>query len=189
MNAAAARAIPAHELVAAITNNTAGEPVAAREVIIQRVFDAPARLLFLAYSKPEHLKRWFGPKTWPLTHCEVDFRVGGLFRFGMTGPDGTQTPRFGGEYLEIIPNEKIVYDNGMIADDAVRDAGRAPPEQRMLLTITFVEQAGKTTLTIHTIFGSIAMFNEHTGRGYVGGVNSGLDQLVDVIAALAQKAV
>lgn len=177
MNAAAAAA------VAAIHNNKAGEPAEKREVVIERVFDAPARLLFLAYSKAEHLKAWFGPKGWPLSTCEVDFRVGGQFRFAMTGPGGMQTPRFGGEYLEIIPNEKIVYDNGMVSDDG----GRLPPEQRMLLTITFNEKAGKTTLKIHTLFGSIAMFEEHTGRGYVGGVNSGLDQLVDVVIALAQK--
>lgn len=167
-----------------VAPGTNAEPVSAREVVIQRVFDAPARLLFLAYSKPEHIKKWFGPRGWPLTHCEMDFRVGGHFRFGMTGPDGAQTPRFGGQYLEIIPGEKIVYDNGFFADDG----SKSSPEQTMVVTITFVEAAGKTTLTLHTLFGSIAMFKEHTGQGFVVGTNSGLDQLVDVVAAL-QKGV
>ena len=55
----------------------AAVPEAQREVIITRVFDAPARLLFEAYAKPEHVKRWFGPRGWPLTLVEMDFREGG----------------------------------------------------------------------------------------------------------------
>lgn len=163
----------------AIVHNDKNESVADREVVIERVFDAPARLLFLAYSKAEHLRQWFGPKGYPLTRVEMDFRVGGLYRFAMTGPDGKQGPLFGGEYLEIVANEKIVYTNGFLADDAP-----TPTTDRMLLTITFKEKAGKTTLTIHTLFGSIEMKNTHVGYGYVMGVNSGIDQLVDVVAAL-----
>ena len=60
-----------------------------QELVITRIFDAPARLLFKAYSEPEHIMRWFGPKGWPVTLCEMDFRVGGKFRFAMTGPSGT----------------------------------------------------------------------------------------------------
>jgi hypothetical protein len=57
----------------------------------------------------------------------------------------------------------------------------------MVVTITFIEAGGKTTLTVHTLFGSIAMFKEHTGQGFVVGTNSGLDQLVDVVAALHKQ--
>ena len=57
-----------------------------REIVITRVYDAPARLLFEAYSRPEHIKRWFGPVTWPLTKAEMDFRVGGEFHFQMSLP-------------------------------------------------------------------------------------------------------
>jgi len=60
------------------------------------VFDAPARLLFKAYSTREQLVKWFGPEGWPLTLCEMDFRTGGRFRFAMTGPDGVQNTPFGG---------------------------------------------------------------------------------------------
>jgi uncharacterized protein YndB with AHSA1/START domain len=155
----------------------AAESVAEREVVISRDFDAPARLLFLAYSTPEHLKRWFGPRGWPLTLCEVDFRVGGRFRFGMTGPDGRPNTPFGGEYLEIVPNRRIVYDN----------AFEAPGAEKLIVTITFDERDGKTTLTIHTLFASIAMRNEHVGGGFVAGVNSGLDQLVEVVAEVAGR--
>lgn len=152
------------------------EPVADREVVIEREFDAPARLLFEAYAKPEHVMKWFGPKGWPLTLCEMDFRIGGRFRFAMTGPDGKQNTPFG-EYLEIVPNRKIVYDNGF----------ETPGEEKMVVTVTFDEKGEKTTLTIHTLFASVAMKNEHVGGGYVQGTNSGIDQLVDVVAEMRAK--
>ena len=152
-----------------------GEPESEREITITRVFDAPARLLFEAYSKPEHIMQWFGPKGWPVTLCEIDFRVGGRFRFAMTGPSGRQNTPFGGEYLEIVTNRKIVYDNGF----ETKGAGR------MVVTVTFDEfAAGRTRLTIHTVFGSIAMYRSHTSRGFEQGTNSGLDNLVDLVGRL-----
>jgi uncharacterized protein YndB with AHSA1/START domain len=154
------------------------EPASEREITITRVFDAPARILFEAYSKPEHIMRWFGPKGWPVTLCEMDFRVGGKFRFAMTGPSGRQNTPFGGEYLEIVPDRKIVYDNGF----ETKGAGR------MVVSVTFDEQAGgKTKLTIHTVFESIEMYKSHTSRGFEQGTNSGLDQLADLAAELAQR--
>jgi len=153
------------------------KPVAEREVTITRVYDAPARLLFEAYSKPEHIMNWFGPKGWPVTLCEMDFRVGGSFRFAMTGPSGRQNTPFGGEYREIVPNKKIVYDNGF----ETKGAGR------MLVTVTFNEKDNKTTLTIHTLFESIAMRNSHVSRGFEQGTNSGLDQLGELVAEMGAR--
>lgn len=155
-------------------SGSADEPAADREVIITRVFDVPARFLFEAYSKPEHIKKWFGPRGWPVTLCEMDFRKGGRFRMAMTGPSGKQNTPFGGEYLEILPNRKIVYDNGF----------ETPGAERMIVTVTFDEKGAKTTLTIHTLFASVAMKNEHLGLGYERGVGSSLDQLADVVAEL-----
>lgn len=155
----------------------ASEPDEKREVVITRVFDLPARFLFEAWSKPQHVRQWFGPKGWPITLCEIDFRVGGHFRFAMTGPDGKQNTPFGGEYLEIVPNRRIVYDN----------AFELPGAETMIVTVSFNEKQGKTTLTIHTLFASVAMFNEHVGGGFVEGVGSGLDQLADVAARMQSK--
>jgi uncharacterized protein YndB with AHSA1/START domain len=147
------------------------EPAAEREVVIRREFDAPARLLFEAYRNPEYLKRWFGPKGWPLTLCEMDFRKGGRFRFAMTGPDGIQGAPFGGEYLEIIPVRKIAY----VIDTC---------DELMTVTLTYDEKDGKTTLTYHTLFGSVAMKNEHIGMGFEQGITSALDQLEDIVAEM-----
>jgi uncharacterized protein YndB with AHSA1/START domain len=152
------------------------EPIAEREVVITRVFDAPARLLFAAYSTPEHLTRWFGPPGWALTLCEMDFRAGGRLRLAMTGSDGKQGTPFGGEYLEIVPNRKIVYTGAFETPDA----------ESMTVTITFDEdeKGGQTTLTIHTLFASVAMKNEHLGMGYAQSWGSMLDQLADVVAEM-----
>lgn len=107
----------------------------------------------------------------------MGFRVGGRFRFAMTGPEGRQNRPFGGQYLEIVPNRKIVFDN----------AFETPGAEKMLVTITCDELAGKTTLTIHTLFASVAMKNEHVGGGYERGVGSGLDQLADVVAGMRTR--
>jgi uncharacterized protein YndB with AHSA1/START domain len=152
----------------------ASEPEADRTVVITRVFDAPARLLFEAYSKPEHVMRWFGPKGWPVTLCEMDFRVGGRFRFAMTGPSGKQNTPFGGEYLEIVNDRKITYDNGFLTSGA----------GRMVVTVTFDERDGKTTLVIRTVFESVAMRHSHMSRGFEQGTNSGLDNLADLVAEM-----
>jgi uncharacterized protein YndB with AHSA1/START domain len=152
------------------------EPIAEREVVITRVIDAPARLLFKAYSTPEHLTQWFGPPGWTLTLCEMDFRGGGRLRLAMTGSDGKQGTPFDGEYLEIVPNRKIVYTGAFETAD----------DETMVVTITFDEdeKSGQTTLTIHTLFASVAMKNEHLGTGYAQGIASGLDQLADVVAEM-----
>lgn len=158
-------------------SHSAPEPPEEREVIVTREFEAPASVLFEACAKPEHVKKWFGPKGWPLTLCEMDFRPGGRFRFAMTGPDGAQGTPFGGEYLEIVPDRKIVYDNRL----------ETPGAERMIVTITFDERDGTTTLAVHTLFATVAMKDEHLGLGYALGVGSGLDQLADVVAELRQQ--
>ena len=150
------------------------EPLADRQFTIERVYDAPARLLFLAHSKPEHISRWFGPKGWPISKCEMDFREGGEFHFQMTSDEGEVGPPFGGTYLEIVPNGKIVYDNGF----------EAPGSGRFHVTVLFEEFDGRTTLTVTTVFESIAMKDEYLGLGMAEGMQSGFDQLVDVVEDL-----
>ena len=148
-----------------------------REAVITRVYDVPARFLFEAWSKPEHVREWFGPKGWPITLCEIDFRVGGRFRFAMTGASGEQNTPFGGQYLEIVPNRKIVYDN----------AFELPGAEKMVVTVSFDEKADKTTLTIHTLFASTKMYDEHVDGGFVEGTGSALDQLADAVKDMQSK--
>jgi uncharacterized protein YndB with AHSA1/START domain len=152
----------------------ATDSLADRQLVITREYDAPARLLFEAWSKPEHLMRWFGPEGYPLTMCEVDFRVGGRFRFAMTGPDGVQNPPFGGEYREIVPNEKIVFT----------DKFELPDAEELVMTVTFDEHDGKTTQTLTTLFRTAAVKEEHLAVGMDEGLNSSLDQLAGVVGGM-----
>jgi uncharacterized protein YndB with AHSA1/START domain len=101
-----------------------------------RVFDAPRRLGFDAFTKPKLLKRRFGPRGCSLVVCEVDFRVGGAFRFVLRGPDGSDMG-MRGVYRELVPPERSVHMESF--DDY-------PGESQV--TSVFAEQGGKTTLTV-----------------------------------------
>ena len=138
-----------------------------RVVIVRRTIRASAALLFTAYSRPEHLLRWYGPGNYPVTHAEVDFRVGGKLTMIMTGPDGKQGPPFGGTYLEIVPDERIVYENGFLMEGA----------EKMVVTITFTEQGDTTEVVVHTRFYTDASYHKHVELGFVMGTGMGLDQL------------
>jgi uncharacterized protein YndB with AHSA1/START domain len=96
----------------------------------------------------------------------------------MTGPTGVQNPPFGGKYLEIVPNKRIVFDNTF----------EMPGAETMVMTVTFEEAAdGRTTLTLHTLFGSAAMKTQHVGMGFVQGTGSAYDLLVDLVAEMRAK--
>jgi uncharacterized protein YndB with AHSA1/START domain len=145
------------------------------DLVTTREYEATPHMLFEAFSRPEHLKGWFGPVGWPVTMCEVDFRVGGAFRMAMTGSSGEQNPPFGGTYLEIEPDRRIVFDNGF----------EAPGSPKMLWTVTFEDaSAGRTILTVKVGFESEQMRKDYLEAGIVIGLNSGLDQLVDVLAGM-----
>ena len=152
------------------------EPEAVREITITRLIDAPAHLVFAAHADPSHVKRWFGPVGWPLSTCEMDFRVGGRFRFQMTSDQGELGRPFGGTYIEIVPNNRIRYDNSF----------EEPGSPVMVTTVSFAEDAkGRTLLTHHTLFESKAMRDEYLRAGFEEGTNSGLDQLEEVVREMS----
>lgn len=152
------------------TRRSHAEPESARELTITRTFDVPARILFEAHAKPELVAEWFGPKGYPLALCEIDFRVGGRYRFAMKGPDGALMTPFGGEYLAIEANRKIAYSNTF----------ELPGAETMIVTVTFDEAGGRTRLTHHTLFASVAMKDLHVGWGYEAGLGSALTQLAEL---------
>lgn len=113
-----------------------------REIVLVRVLDAPRELVFRAWSDPEHLPRWFGPKGFTLTTEEIDVKVGGRWRFLFVGPDGK---RYDNRmvFLEITPPTRIVFDHGSDRDN---DAAT------FRTTITFDEQTnGKTVVTLRQL--------------------------------------
>jgi len=122
-----------------------------RELVITRVIDAPRRLVFKAWTQPEHIARWWGPQGFATIHCEMDVRVGGTYRFGMRSPQGTDHWKRG-VYREIVEPERIVFTFAW--EDADGNRGH-----QLLTTVTFAEQGTKTRLTLRQ-----ATFETSEGR-------------------------
>jgi uncharacterized protein YndB with AHSA1/START domain len=141
-----------------------------REIVLTRVFDAPRRLVFDAFSKPELLKRWFGPRGWSLTVCEVDLRVGGSWRFVLRGPDGKEMG-MRGVYREVVPPERSVHTESF--DDY-------PGES--VVTAVFTEQAGKTLLTATVLYSSKEIRDAVVQSGMEHGAAESYDKLAELLA-------
>lgn len=137
------------------------------ELVLTRVFDAPRRLVFEAWTKAEHVSHWFAPRPLTMARCEVDFRPGGAFRFVMHAPDGTDYP-FEGAFREIVPPERIVF-TGTVHEGNVA-----------VTTVTFVEHEGKTTLTMKQTF----TIESDATRGAKQGWTMTLDQLGEHLTKL-----
>ena len=113
-----------------------------RELIVTRSFDAPARIVFAAWTKPELFMRWWAPKSVgvPLLSCEMDVRTGGTYRV-VFGHDASESSAFVGRYLEVIQNARLVWTNEESEDGAVT-------------TVTFEEKDGRTLLVLSELYPS-----------------------------------
>lgn len=146
-----------------------------REIVITRLINAPRELVFDAWIDPVHVGNWYGPQGFTITTHSMDVRPGGVWRFIMHGPDGTDYKNFV-KYQEVVRPERLVYDHG----------GEEEHEHiHFRSTITFVEQAGKTQLTMSSLFPSAEARNyvvkEH---GAVEGGNQTLDRFEAHVASL-----
>lgn len=120
--------------------NETGSSVAAREVVIRRVFDAPRELVFEAWTNRDHVGRWWGPRGFTSTIQEMDVRPGGVFRLTMHGPDGTDYPNRI-VFTEVVRPERLVYWHGDDNDP-----------QQFHVTVTFEEDGYRTSLTLRSLF-------------------------------------
>ncbi len=116
-----------------------------REIVVTRVFNAPRKLVFDAFTKPELLKRWLlGPDGWTLDVCEVDLRVGGAYRYVWRRPNGAEMG-MGGIHREIVIPERVVatqlFDEDWTGGEAIG-------------TLVLIERDGKTTLTNTLLYSS-----------------------------------
>ena len=127
---------------------------------ITRVFDAPKQLVFEAWTKAEHLSRWFTPAPLTTHGCQLDFRPGGVFRLTMRTPDGVEFP-MDARFTEIVPDERIVF------------AATVHGDLKILTTVTFLEKNGQTTLTAHQVYSH----ESDATRGANAGWTLTLDQL------------
>lgn len=150
---------------------TTSERTSPRELTVTRDFDAPARLIFAAWSRPELLRRWWVPKSFPITllSCEADVRTGGTYRFEFGHPASDQPMAFFGRYLEVIPDQRIVWTND-----------ENPPGS--VTTLTLEETAGRTRLVLRDLYPSAEALDEAIASGSTAGYD---EQFVQLDALLA----
>lgn len=147
-----------------------------REIVMTRVFDAPRRLVYEAYTKPELLKRWLGVHNgWTLAVCEIDLKVGGTYRYVWRGPDGMEMG-MRGVYRELIPSERVV---------ATEQFDQPWYEGEAIGTVTFDEQDGKTTLTMTILYASKDIRDAVLQSPMEQGVAAGFNKLAELLPSLA----
>jgi uncharacterized protein YndB with AHSA1/START domain len=154
----------------AARTNAANAP-AERELVVERVFDAPRRLVFRLWTQPEHAARWWAPQGFTTLLCQMDVRPGGTWRRRMRSPEGTVHVKRG-VYREVVEPELLVFT---YADE---DADGRPGHET-LVTVSFAEAGGKTTLTLHQ-----AAFDTAAARdAHRGGWTSCLERFADYLVA------
>ncbi len=146
-----------------------------REVVVTRTFDAPARLVFEAWSKPELFKKWWVPRSMGMTlrSCEMDVRTGGKYRL-VFGDDPANTMAFFGNYLEVVPDQRIVWTN-----EESGDAGS-------VTTVTFEERDGKTLLVMSELYPTREALDA-AGTGAQDATHETFGQLDELLAELSAR--
>jgi uncharacterized protein YndB with AHSA1/START domain len=130
-------------------NRTVVERKSDFELVVTRTFDAPAHIVFEAWSNPGLFQRWWVPASAGLTllSCDMDVRTGGTYRLVFRHPASDQPMAFFGTYKDVTPNERIVWTN-------------EESDQGAVTTVTFEERAGKTLLTLHERYPTTAALEE-----------------------------
>jgi uncharacterized protein YndB with AHSA1/START domain len=144
-----------------------------REIVLTRVFDAPRDLVFEAHTSCEHMSRWWGPRRYEVSSCEMDFRPGGAWRIVHRGADGTEHG-FRGEFREIVRPERIVWTfeyEGM-------------PGHVSVDTLTLQERDGKTSLTATSVFDSVEDRDGMLQSGMQEGAAETWDRLAEYLELL-----
>lgn len=152
-------------------NPTTSERKSDRELVVTRTFEAPPRVVFDAWTKPALFKRWWAPKSFPISmvSCEMDVRVGGGYRLTfVANADPSQPMDFFGKYLEVVPGVRLVWTN----DES--DAG-------VVTTVTFEEKGGKTLLVMHDRYPSKDALDEAIASGSCSGTTETFEQLDEVL--------
>jgi len=151
------------------------------EVVITRVFNAPRKLVWKAWTDPEHIMRWWGPKNFTSPSCKIDFRVGGRYLYCMRSPEGQEFWSTGA-YREIVPLQKIVCTDSFSDEKgnvvpATHYGMAADFPLELQVTITFEEHEGKTKFTLHHVGIPAGEMKEMTSAGW----NESLDKLAETL--------
>jgi uncharacterized protein YndB with AHSA1/START domain len=156
---------------------TTVERTSDHELVLTRTFNAPARIVFEAWTRPELVRRWWVPKSMAtamsLESCEMDVRVGGKYRL-VFGMDGNVIEAFG-TYVEVTPHSRLVWTN------EEGDEGGA------VTTLTFEERDGQTLLVKHDLYPSKAALDGEVASGATEGMPEQLEQLDELLVTLGAR--
>lgn len=116
-------------------------------IVIERIFDAPIDLIWQLWTQPAHFKQWYGPQGFTIPTAEMDVRVGGKRLICMESPDGSMKIWLTGEYVEIVPNERLVYTESMADEhgNIVTDKGLPSPTT---ITVQLEDLDGRTRMVM-----------------------------------------
>jgi len=142
------------------------------ELTITRIFDAPRHLVFEAWTKPEHLKKWCAPKGFTIPSSEGEICPGGAWKSSMKTPEG-ELLKMGGVYQEVIPDEKLVFTHSW--DKETGGSGH-----ETVVTVTFADQDGKTKMHFHQAF----FLDKESRDGHEGGWSQCFDKLEELLSEL-----
>lgn len=161
-----------------VKNRATVERKSERELVVSRTINGPARLVFEAWTRPELFKRWWVPKSAPISllSCELDVRAGGKYRlvFGINGSE--QQMEFFGRYIEVTPHARIVWTN------EEGDEGGA------VTTVTFEEKGGQTRVVVHDLYPSKEALEGAIASGSTEGMPAQLEQLDELVVTLRGNA-
>lgn len=162
----------------AARNPTSAERRSDREWVVTRRFNAPAHLVFEAWTTPDLFKRWWVPESFGMTllSCDLDARTGGKYRLVFRHPDFEQPMAFFGTYLEVTPNARLVWTNEENGDGGA------------VTTVTFEEKDGETLVVLIDLYPSKEALDEAMSSGSTGGAAEQFETLDELLAALGAGA-
>jgi uncharacterized protein YndB with AHSA1/START domain len=158
------------------------------DLVFERIIDIPRELVWTAWTTPEHLKQWFTPAPWKTVDCEIDLRPGGIFRTVMLSPEEQEFPNLGC-YLEIIPNEKLVWTNALQPGfrpskvELDKDSGAFT----FTATISLEPHENGTKYQAIVIHGDKEDCKKHNEMGFHTGWGVALDQLLEYMRKVSSS--
>ncbi|MQT12200.1 SRPBCC family protein [Segnochrobactrum spirostomi] len=148
----------------------------ALDLVLEREVPVPVTKVWTAWTTPAHLKHWFVPKPWSISHCEMDLRPGGLFATTMRSPDGTEHPN-SGCFLDIVPERRLIFT------DTLLPGFRPAPKPFFTAIVEMSPTATGTLYRATAIHGDETTRKAHEDMGFELGWGTVLQQMVDYIRA------
>ncbi len=147
------------------------------DLVLERTVDVPPEKVWMAWTEPEHLVKWFTPKPWETVECQIDLRPGGIFRTVMRSPEGEEHPGVGC-YLQVVENERLVWTDAL-------GPGWRPNSESFMTGMILLEPHGEgTKYTAIAIHKDEADRAKHEEMGFHEGWATALDQLVEHVKSL-----